>query len=1456
MADLIPAADPATPAAPVPAAPPPPTGFTTGPLMDGVDMGDAAAPSAAWDTFRFAPVLQDTNEIAREDRYIHGEFAPRGAGSMSPSEFQFATKPIPSPTLSADAANQQYGIEGRLTFDKPTPLAVAQMQHEATLDRIKREEISAREPGGIWSAAEQMGVGFLGQALDPTNIALTMIPPLGEARYASWLAEAGLGGVGGRTIARLAAGAGAGALGTALEVPLQYSIAQRQGQDYGMSQALLDIAYGGASFGAFHAAGGLVHDMIAGAPAALARPTRQAVGAPIPPEFSNEAVLATLKRPDIAAVATADAQTHQAALQTAMAQLDSGRPVEVSPYFEAWHGSPHEFSAFQDEAIGTGEGAQAYGVGHYLAEAPGVASSYKLAGAPDWAGSRQQKLAQAALDMAEGNGLSGAEARTEAINELHRQMLAAQANKPLRYDLQDAINNFDSVVGPNTPGHLYKVAVAGKPEHFLDWDKPLSEQSPEVQKALAEHWLAHPEVHATMTGRQIYEAAGKTLEGDSGPEAASNALQRAGIPGIRYLDQQSRTAGEGSRNYVVFDPKTIRILEKNGQPHGVPAGPNPAQAFDLGPVRTIGEMRLAVERLNQKIAEFNAAGLPNIAALFEEKLRALGYEPAGTPAALSAEGAAGGAAKSSSTATPPERQALPSQVSTRAAPEGSSTYREKAPSTLQGPMSTLTLGEMDRATNRKIIQGSADLKELHNLAVATRDEVNKRLFDLVRDVPGAELVAVRAKDLPGLEAKAQSRPPQTISDYLGGRITLDSPEAMSAMLDQLRSSGRLLEVEDFLGGEGKQGYRAVHVQMDLGNGMSIELQLVPKEIAEVQSEAHAIRQPIKRLAEKAEHTPEEKARVMAAFAKSKAIFDKAWGKIAAKWGYGGAAEKAATIPAKFIKNDVAVLPGGEEVKVRYAIVDAKDLTASQLPSMEPNPKYPAALQPRDRTRSASAVQVRTIAQKMNPKLLGENPNASDGAPIVGPDGVVESGNGRVMAIHMAYAEKMPTGEKYKAYLAEQGYPIDHLEEPVLVRIRDQAMTTEERAQFGRKANERTTLGMGTAEQAKSDAAALSDHILDLHRGGDIGLASNRDFVKAFQRDIAGSNEGAAMVDKDGGLTVKGRQRIEAAILAKAYDDPGILAALLEDPESNIKAIGKAITDVSPRWALMRKEAAAGEINPKVDISRDLLDAVNLVRKARDQGIKINDLVNQADVFSGRISPESEAMLNIFFKPAEKKGEVPFTKPRSMDNIAKRLDDYVREARKSSGGPGLFGGEDVVGPQEILRSAGREGQAGEQPGLFGQPGGSTGTGPRDGAGPAGRSGGPDSGQGVIGEGPAAGPGGGGAPLGSPGYPPALADALHAAAGDALPEEQALTQIASAAVKDPMATLPDPQTGTAIPPAVTDAMAVAEASVKQAKEAGLLSPEELAQLEAADKGIKDAQAQGKLIDAAAACLSRVA
>lgn len=161
------------------------------------------------------------------------------------------------------------------------------------------------------------------------------------------------------------------------------------------------------------------------------------------------------------------------------------------------------------------------------------------------------------------------------------------------------------------PGHMYEVRVNADPAHFLDWDKPLSEQTPHVQAALQRAGMTPPamrleqlpdgawsatfpgdreRVFATRaeadafaghfgpnpTGREILQAR---LPGGGGQEAAATALKAAGIPGVRYLDGGSRGVGQGTSNHVVFSPETISILRKYGIA-GLTAGGTAAAAQD------------------------------------------------------------------------------------------------------------------------------------------------------------------------------------------------------------------------------------------------------------------------------------------------------------------------------------------------------------------------------------------------------------------------------------------------------------------------------------------------------------------------------------------------------------------------------------------------------------------------------------------------------------------------------------------------------------------------------------------------------------------------------------------------------------------------------------------------------------------------------------------------------------
>ena len=379
--------------------------------------------------------------------------------------------------------------------------------------------------------------------------------------------------------------------------------------------------------------------------------------------------------------------------------------------------------------------------------------------------------------------------------------------------------------------------------------------------------------------------------------------------------------------------------------------------------------------------------------------------------------------------------------------------------------------------------------------------------------------------------------------------------------------------------------------------------------------------------------------------------------------------------------DTAITSSGREVPVQYAVVDAGHLTASHDADGNVNPQYPAELQPRDRARGTSSAQISKIAATLDPRLLMETPKASDGAPIVSPEGVVESGNGRTLAIRRAYSEHPEVAAKYRDALAARGYDVSGMGSPMLVRVRTGDMAENDIEAFTREANARDTLAYSATEQAQADARALPDHSLDLYRGGDIDAASNREFVKAFMTHAVPSAEHGSMVSADGALSQQAIQRIRAALLAKAYGDTDLISSIVESTDSNTKAIGGALTDVAGAWAKMRQGVRDGHVDPDMDITPHILDAVRLVERARKDGESIKGLVNQRDMFTGEaVDPLTEAVLRLMFNRDD------FTSPVGRARLAQALSKYTDEATKASPGPDLLGLSTKAKPSDILSVA--------------------------------------------------------------------------------------------------------------------------------------------------------------------------
>jgi len=283
---------------------------------------------------------------------------------------------------------------------------------------------------------------------------------------------------------------------------------------------------------------------------------------------------------------------------------------------------------FDASKIGTGEGGQAFGYGIYTAEARQVGEEYAriLANADKMnqgrltAHANAQRLAEltgspqyAADDIRFVLESNPDHEQKKLLNETLKFLESGDYKKPLE-----------------NKGNLYKIDLPDeKIATMLDWDKPVSQQknvmnalrneaeqrvknnllpniendirsklpvqdigddylsmfggqnvainqdirkqaleklnqldlNPLVDKELAS--FKTPDMTWDMSGGEFYKLLA-TRNGSA--QQASNILQQQGVAGIKYLDEVSRSRGQGTRNFVVFpnEEKSMTILERNG----------------------------------------------------------------------------------------------------------------------------------------------------------------------------------------------------------------------------------------------------------------------------------------------------------------------------------------------------------------------------------------------------------------------------------------------------------------------------------------------------------------------------------------------------------------------------------------------------------------------------------------------------------------------------------------------------------------------------------------------------------------------------------------------------------------------------------------------------------------------------------------------------------------------------
>ena len=243
----------------------------------------------------------------------------------------------------------------------------------------------------------------------------------------------------------------------------------------------------------------------------------------------------------------------------------------------AFHGTPHQFDKFSLDAIGTGEGAQAYGWGLYFAGKKSIAEFYRDAiSGFSWSSNIQSLL----KTNVEGMDDTTARLISKEVISNNSETADYIYNESLDYagiDSEFMTANKDEVINAiletkslQNEGQLFEVDIPEDSE-LLNYDAPLDAQG--------DFTTAIREITDAQHGDGTFEAYVENNEGGDFKDWSDNLMEDVteqdismmlndkGIKGLRYLDADSRIgdADGNTSNYVIWDEQVVTVKSVNDE---------------------------------------------------------------------------------------------------------------------------------------------------------------------------------------------------------------------------------------------------------------------------------------------------------------------------------------------------------------------------------------------------------------------------------------------------------------------------------------------------------------------------------------------------------------------------------------------------------------------------------------------------------------------------------------------------------------------------------------------------------------------------------------------------------------------------------------------------------------------------------------------------------------------------
>jgi hypothetical protein len=154
----------------------------------------------------------------------------------------------------------------------------------------------------------------------------------------------------------------------------------------------------------------------------------------------------------------------------------------------------------------------------------------------------------------------------------------------------------------------------------------------------------------------------------------------------------------------------------------------------------------------------------------------------------------------------------------------------------------ITPRQVDPESGRVITQPTDDPKINQELATKAMPAYRAGLEKAIHSIPGAELAATRSKKNPDRlkeKIEEEGQPAETVSDYGAAQVSVDSRKAKDAVVAAVKKQfSAVKEQDNFEQGDPEYGYRSYSLQLEMPNGSSQELQIVPREVREANGAEH------------------------------------------------------------------------------------------------------------------------------------------------------------------------------------------------------------------------------------------------------------------------------------------------------------------------------------------------------------------------------------------------------------------------------------------------------------------------------------------------------------------------------------------------------------------------------------------------------------------------------------------